>query len=584
MSSQYHNPSEQIDQTTATTLLEDLKSTNPKTKINAIHSLKGISFALGRERTRSELIPFLAESIDEEEDEVLIELAKVFGNFLECVGGKAYVNVLFSILENLLCVDEPNIRNETINSIKLICKAIPNISEIESDIIDIIKRLSQSQIENQKISALHLIAFIYELLQNEKHKKECRLFISQCISEKESFIIKRELANSLNSYIIYLPIEQIKAIINAFITDKNNDNIKMTIMDLIISLKTHPSLNELIEFITGIINKLSIDEKWRVKLTVGDKATEILKFKCISSKLRKTIVDVYCSFLTSNQSELKNICCIKLEEIAEKTSNDDIFDKILTNLNKLTKDTEAYVRGSLASNLLKITPIIGLKKTNEIIMPIFLELIKEEDHDIRMSLIKTLDKLNKVIRIDNIIQSILPSFVEINSNKSWRIRIQIIEIVPILAKSLEKKTFIEKIFPISIASLTDPVFAVREATCKLIKELYSSFMGEEYEKRVLEKIKEMKKSTSYLVRNTVVMFIKLFCEGGTLYRDFLEKKLADIVFELCKDKISNVRLNCAGALKEMRKICVDKDNVKLINEYIEIFKNDSDKDVVKMIK
>jgi serine/threonine-protein phosphatase 2A regulatory subunit A len=91
---------------------------------------------------------------------------------------------------------------------------------------------------------------------------------------------------------------------------------------------------------------------------------------------------------------------------------------VLTNLNKLTKDTEAYVRGSLASNLLKITPIIGLKKTNEIIMPIFLELIKEEDHDIRMSLIKTLDKLNKVIRIDNIIQSILPSFVEINSNKS----------------------------------------------------------------------------------------------------------------------------------------------------------------------
>ena len=61
----------QIDQITATSLLEDLKSTEAKTKINAIHNLRGISFALGRERTRKELLPFLASYIDEEEDDIL---------------------------------------------------------------------------------------------------------------------------------------------------------------------------------------------------------------------------------------------------------------------------------------------------------------------------------------------------------------------------------------------------------------------------------------------------------------------------------------------------------------------------------
>ena len=53
-----------LDQVTATSLLEDLKSTEAKTKINAIHNLRGISFALGRERTRKELLPFLASCID----------------------------------------------------------------------------------------------------------------------------------------------------------------------------------------------------------------------------------------------------------------------------------------------------------------------------------------------------------------------------------------------------------------------------------------------------------------------------------------------------------------------------------------
>jgi hypothetical protein len=48
------------EQATASSLLEDLKSTDAKVKINAIKGLNIIAFALGRERTRNELLPFLA--------------------------------------------------------------------------------------------------------------------------------------------------------------------------------------------------------------------------------------------------------------------------------------------------------------------------------------------------------------------------------------------------------------------------------------------------------------------------------------------------------------------------------------------
>lgn len=44
---------------TASSLLEDLKSSDAKVKINAIKSLKVIAFALGKERTRNELLPFI---------------------------------------------------------------------------------------------------------------------------------------------------------------------------------------------------------------------------------------------------------------------------------------------------------------------------------------------------------------------------------------------------------------------------------------------------------------------------------------------------------------------------------------------
>jgi hypothetical protein len=54
---------ENISEVTASSLLEDLKSADSKVKVNAIRSLGLIAFALGKERTRNELIPFLSGEI-----------------------------------------------------------------------------------------------------------------------------------------------------------------------------------------------------------------------------------------------------------------------------------------------------------------------------------------------------------------------------------------------------------------------------------------------------------------------------------------------------------------------------------------
>ena len=48
-----------LDQITATNLLEDLQNPDIKIKKNAFQNLRGISLALGRERTRKELLPYL---------------------------------------------------------------------------------------------------------------------------------------------------------------------------------------------------------------------------------------------------------------------------------------------------------------------------------------------------------------------------------------------------------------------------------------------------------------------------------------------------------------------------------------------
>ena len=572
-----------LDQITATSLIEDLKNPETKIKINAIHNLREISFALGRERTRKELLPYLKSCIDEEEDEALVELAKILGNFIDCIGGINYIKELFNILEAILIVDESNIRKETINSLKKTINQIDKIDFIENIIMEIIIRLGENENVNQKISSLHIIIFIYPKLSEQNKEIVLNILLKFC--KDETISLKKEVLNLLPEITQFLKINFIQKVINIFLEDKN-DTTHIDIMNIIVSMKNLNGLSEIMDYLEKVLTKLACDNNWRVRLTVCDKLYEILNFPQITNKIKQTSIEIFIKLLEDSEAEVKNICCLRLEEMTKVLYKEDNFDRILKNIKKLEKDNTTYVRGALASNLLKICPLIGQKKTNDFIFPIFLNIIKDENHDIRMTLIKTLENLNKVLNVDSIIQGIIPSFIEISSNKSWRVRIQIMDVIPILSKILDKNNFMANIFPICISSLTDPVFAIREETINLLKKLYKDLKSEEFENKIIEKLNEMIKSTSYLVRNTVALFIKSLCEdkNNKEFLDLIENKLIYIEFKLCSDKIVNVRMNCTLTLFKLKKICKNNNNLKLIDENLEILKKDNDPDIIKIFE
>ena len=58
--------------------------------------------------------------------------------------------------------------------------------------------------------------------------------------------------------------------------------------------------------------------------------------------------------------------------------------------------------------------------------------------------------------------------------------------------------------------MTDNVYAIREMGCKLIKKLFDHYKNKDLEKKIYEKILEMKESKSYLIRCTILLFIKVY--------------------------------------------------------------------------
>ena len=92
--------------------MDELRSEDVQLRLNAIHRISTIALALGPDRARDELIPFLQDSVDDE-DEVLLALAEELGrNFEEYIGGPEYAHVLLGPLENLSAVEETLVRDK----------------------------------------------------------------------------------------------------------------------------------------------------------------------------------------------------------------------------------------------------------------------------------------------------------------------------------------------------------------------------------------------------------------------------------------------------------------------------------------
>ena len=92
--------------------MDELRSEDVQLRLNAIHRISTIALALGPERARDELIPFLQDSVDDD-DEVLLALAEELGrDFEEYIGGPEYAHLLLGPLENLSAVEETLVRDK----------------------------------------------------------------------------------------------------------------------------------------------------------------------------------------------------------------------------------------------------------------------------------------------------------------------------------------------------------------------------------------------------------------------------------------------------------------------------------------
>jgi len=527
-------------------LMDELRSEDVQLRLNAIHRISTIALALGPERAREELITFLQESVDDE-DEVLLALAEELGrDFEEYIGGKEYAHLLLGPLENLSAVEETVVRDKATESITKIAKVL-SPTQIEQYYIPLVQRLSRGEWFTSRTSSCALYAPVYAradpAIQDEMRKAYAAL------GSDDTPMVRRAAAKWLGDFVKNLSKQHVLSdglSIYRRLQSDDQDSVRLLTVEDLIAIASQLSPEETKEQLLKQIRQTVSDKSWRVRYMAATHFNELAE--AVGQELvREELIGHYVLLLKDNEAEVRTAASGQTPGFSKLLEKEVILLRIVPCVRDLCQDSSQHVRAALANQISGLAPLLGNDPTIEHLLPLFLHLLKDEFPEVRLNIISKLDQVNTVIGIELLSESLLPAIVELAEDKSWRVRQAIIEYMPLLATQLGKQFFDDQLGNLCMSWLGDTVYSIREAATVNLKKLTDAFGVEWAKVAIVPKVVGMAKHPNYLYRMTTVQAITVI--APSLDYDIIKTEILDRLLELADDPIPNIKFNVAKALE-----------------------------------
>ncbi|KAL8994797.1 MAG: hypothetical protein Q9169_005333 [Polycauliona sp. 2 TL-2023] len=524
-------------------LIDELKHDDVLLRLNAIHRLSTIALALGAERTREELIPFLDESV-EDEDEVLTALSDELGGFVEYVGGPEWGHVLLSPLENLAAIEEPLVREKAVESLNKICGELSQ-PQVEEYFIPLTVRLSKADWFTSKISATGLYNVPYSKAMPSS-QEGLRQQFGQLVHD-ETPMVRRQAANNLAKFVKEMPpsvvIDEMIPLFQHLASD-DQDSVRLLTVEILIAIAEVVPKEQQTSHGTLLtaLRTLFEDKSWRVRYMVADRFEKIAK-AVDEETLNRDLVPAFVKLLKDTEAEVRTAIAGQIPGLCTLLDRQTLLDHIMTSVEDLVSDSSQHVRAALGTQISGLAPILGKDETIAHLLPMFLQMLKDDFPDVRLHIISKLELVNDVIGIELLSQSLLPAIVQLAEDKQWRVRLAIIEYIPLLASQLGVNFFDEKLSTLCMSWLGDTVFSIREAATQNLKKLTEVFGVDWASEAIIPKVMAMGQHPNYLYRMTTCFAISTLAPAINV--EVIEKSILPMMDRLMSDDIPNIRFNVA---------------------------------------
>ncbi|EDO15808.1 hypothetical protein Kpol_1040p21 [Vanderwaltozyma polyspora DSM 70294] len=539
-------------------LMDELKHDDIANRVEAMQKLDTIAIALGPERTRSELIPFLTEVAQDDEDEVFSVLTEQLGKFTPYVGGSEHATLLLPILEILASTEETLVRDKAVDSLNNVAQELSQ-DQLFEKFIPLVENLATADWFSSKVSACGLFKSVVARVKDDTLRKNLLALYLQLIQD-DTPMVRRSAAKHLPE-IIDLFTQNLELstnedwdyISNMFqrVLDDNQDSVKFLGVNCLISIlkffnakSDHSNSRNLLDS----AKKLITDESWRVRYMAADHFTDLASQFEHDESLLNELVDPFLSLCEDTEGDVRKAIAKQLPSFAKLLQNPTVvLEKIFPAVRNLSLDENEATRASLALTVTNLAEILNKEQVVDKLVPILLDMLKDEFPDVRLNIIANLKVVNNVIGVDMLSESLLPAITELANDMNWRVRMAIINYIPILAEQLGKEFFDKQLRDLCLSWLWDTVYSIRSAAVHNLKRLTEIF-GDEWSRE--EIISKLLKFDSQLLENFVYRFTllsALMALVPVVSREITTEQILPFINHLSSDGVPNIRFNVAKA-------------------------------------
>ena len=551
-------------------LIDELRSEDITVRLRSLDQIDFIARVLGPSRARDELLPFVMDMSDDE-DEVLCVIASKLGTMVDDIGGPDYAFQLIRPLEQLAAVEEQCIRDKAIESLRQVCKALSKRALV-AHFSPFVMRLSVSDWYISRVTACILAP---EILLKDFNSD---LFRQLCeLTREDTPKVRRSAFSALVTVLPILPstiFEDTCATLERCSRDEE-DIVRMGAVEAaacLLSTSDRDQGGHAVAVATRMINAASDDPSWRVRNSLID-SSERLASICPSLGCQDLISLSLIKLVHDPDSEVRAAAVTKLLRCLHHLNESSAFVNILDSLSQASRDNADSVRLGLATDFCRHTNSVPAEQFIQFCLPIVLQLVRDESVAVRIRMLSSLTKLPEFIPAETYKIAFLPSLRELVGDKNWRVRKGLLQLLHEIAPSLSGMGYADEMLGWIEKLLSDTVYCVREAAgitltqvCCGDKALTESAIP------ILQRIME---NQNYLCRVTGLLAAKTL--GLSTHDDETISLIFMAIKSCATDSVANVRLSFIRAATELSRH--DSVVASRITPIISDMERDSDIDV-----
>lgn len=513
-------------------LIDGLKSEDHNLRLHAINNVHLIAGAIGPERTREELVPYLTELLGDDNDEVLLALAVKLGDLAQLVGCDIDIGVLLPPLQTLARNEEAVIRDKAVESINRLAQLMP-VSRLTTDLSAVIKALCESEWFSARISAAYLL-----YIPLSRCLDESLLTCLFGLAKDDTPMVRRAAAANLGNILSVCKASpqysDLIALYDLFFKDDHDSVRQMALQG-----SEHYTADP--DNITRVVKACVKDSAWRIRYSLveylANRGGQIEDFA-------KFIPDLL-SLQGDSEAEVRSVMLYKMPQFATFLGKSQFVSKLLPGFTSLTKDPSPYVRLSLVTAISEISGFLGGEDTAVQLVPLISLLIKDESFEVRLAFAESLQALVQNLGADRVFSLLCPTFISLMNDTQWRIRVKVAELLPQIASLLGKERFEDRLLHELPVWIDDPVHSIREAMFDAVVELASIFGNSWASGLTFPLLKSFSTHTVFTKRMTALLGIQKL--AGVLGI----RKAVDLLLKMAIDSVPNIRFCVAKAFKAL---------------------------------